>query len=115
MYLLSPPPSILARTGMLAILTPRRAEGPELVGQLAIGLQTRIAAPEPARRRRRARSRRRRRLPFHTNGVGWVFQPSTVCSNQSMIGSSICGMLESLGTWHNDALHRLGHVQPGAA
>ena len=56
-----------------------------LVGQLTIGLQTRIAAPEPAKRRRRARSRRRRRLPFHTKGVGWSFHPSTVCSNQSMI------------------------------
>ena len=56
-----------------------------LVGQLAIGLQTRIAAPEPPRRRRRARSRRRLRLPFHTKGVGLVFHPSTVCSNQSMI------------------------------
>ncbi len=56
-----------------------------LVGQLAIGLQTRIAAPEPAKWRRRARSRHRRRLPFHTKGVGLAFHPSTVCSNQSMI------------------------------
>ncbi len=47
-----------------------------LVGQLAIGLQTRTAAPEPARRRRGTRSRRRRRLPFHTKGVGLRFQPS---------------------------------------
>jgi hypothetical protein len=56
-----------------------------LVGQPAIGLQTRIAAPEPAKRRRRARSRRRPRLPFPTKGVGCWFQPSTVCSNHSMI------------------------------
>jgi hypothetical protein len=55
-----------------------------LVGQLAIGLRIRMAAPDPAKRRRRARSRRRRRLPFHTKGVGLVFHPSTVCSNQSI-------------------------------
>ena len=66
---------------LLIVLWPYR----ELVGQLAIGLQTRIAAPEPAKWRRRARSRRRRRLPFHTKGVGLAFHPSTVCSNQSMI------------------------------
>jgi hypothetical protein len=57
----------------------------QLVGQLASGLRTRIAAPEPARRRSLARSRRRLRLPFHTKGVGFWFQPATVCSNQSMI------------------------------
>ncbi|HEX6480220.1 MAG TPA: oxygenase MpaB family protein [Ktedonobacteraceae bacterium] len=34
------------------------------MGQLAIGLQTRTAAPEPANRRRRARSRRLLRLPL---------------------------------------------------
>src|SRR6266566_147372 len=55
-----------------------------LVGQLTIGLQTRMAAPEPANRRRRARSRRLRRLPFQTKGVGSAFQPATVCSNHSM-------------------------------
>ena len=56
-----------------------------LVGQLAIEYPLTIEAPEPAKRRKRARSRRRRRLPFHTKGVGCLFQPATVCSNQSMI------------------------------
>ena len=55
-----------------------------LVGQLAIGLQTRMAAPEPAKRRRRARSRRLLRLPFQTKGVGSAFQPATVCSSHSI-------------------------------
>ena len=57
---------------------------PALVGQLAMAYPLTRAAPEPARRRKRARSRRRRRLPFHTNEVGCLFHPSTVCSNQSM-------------------------------
>ena len=64
--------------------TPRRSRESALVGQLTIGLQTRMAAPEPANRRRRACSRRRRRLPFQTKGVGSAFQPATVCSNHSM-------------------------------
>src|SRR5713226_8916647 len=55
-----------------------------LVGQLAIVYPLTMEAPEPPKRRRRARSRRRRRLPFHTNGVGFLFHPFTVCSNQSM-------------------------------
>ncbi len=56
-----------------------------LVGQLAIEHPLTRAAPDPPKRRRRARSRRRRRLPFQTNGVGFLFHPFTVCSNQSMI------------------------------
>ncbi len=56
----------------------------DLVGQLAIVYPLTMEAPEPPKRRRRARSRRRRRLPFHTNGVGFLFHPFTVCSNQSM-------------------------------
>src|SRR5258708_18733 len=62
-----------------------------LVGQLASGLRTRTAAPDPARRRSLARSRRRRRLPFQTKGVGCLFQPATVCSNQSMISCAFLG------------------------
>ena len=55
-----------------------------LVGQLAIEYPLTRAAPEPPKRRRRARSRLLRRLPFQTKGVGFLFQPFTVCSNQSM-------------------------------
>ena len=76
---------LLGRQVAIKIIRPEYIWSSELVGQLAIGLQIRIAAPEPARWRRRARSRRRRRLPFHTKGVGLAFHPSTVCSNQSMI------------------------------
>ena len=57
----------------------------QLVGQLASEHPLIRAAPEPARRCVRARSRRRLRLPFQTKGVGFLFHPSTVCSNQSMI------------------------------
>ena len=57
----------------------------QLLGQLTIEYPLAIAAPDPAKRRKRARSRRRRRLPFQTNGVGFLFHPSTVCSNHSMI------------------------------
>ena len=63
----------------------------KLVGQLGIKLRIRIAAPEPAKRRRRARSRRLRRLPFQTKGVGFLFQPAAVCSNQSMISCGFFG------------------------
>ena len=56
-----------------------------LVGQLAIEYPLTSAAPDPPKWCKRARSRRLLRLPFHTKGVGCLFQPSTVCSNQSMI------------------------------
>jgi hypothetical protein len=62
-----------------------------LVGQLAIEYPLATAAREAASRRRRARSRRRRRLPFQTKGVGCLFQPATVCSNQSMTSWAFLG------------------------
>jgi len=62
-----------------------------LVGQLAIEYPLATAAPEAASRRRRARSRRRLRLPFQTKGVGFSFQPSTVCSSHSMTSWAFLG------------------------
>src|SRR2546421_9735982 len=63
----------------------------ELVGQLAIEYPLTSAAPDPPKRRKRARSRRLLRLPFHTKGVGRLFQPSTVCSNQSISSCAFLG------------------------
>jgi len=62
-----------------------------LVGQLAIEYPLTREAPEPPKRRKRARSRRLRRLPFQTKGVGLLFHPATVCSNQSMTCWAFCG------------------------
>src|SRR3954447_3268062 len=57
-----------------------------------------VQAPEPPSRcigwpppeRRRCR-----RLPFHTNGVGCLFQPRAVCSNQAPISAGLCGCCPS--------------------
>src|SRR5689334_20142203 len=62
-----------------------------LLGHLPIAYPFTTAAPDTAKHLTRARSRLRRRLPFQTKGVGCLFQPETVCSNQEMISRAFLG------------------------